>query len=62
MLKCYVLIIISNLFMVISFTKTAQAVSPNIVMSQVQLGNATSAKNEFVEIYNNSLVDVEIND
>jgi len=62
MLKRYVFIIFSSLFIMIFFAQTAQAVSQNIMISQIKLGDATSAKNEFVEIYNNSLVDVEITD
>jgi len=38
------------------------AISPNIVISQVQLGDAVSASNEFVELYNNSDDDVEVTD
>jgi hypothetical protein len=36
------------------------AISPNIVISQVQLGDAESASNEFITIYNDSDVDVDI--
>lgn len=38
----------------------ANAISSNIVISQVQLGDSASVKNEFVELYNNSSQDVEI--
>lgn len=40
--------------------KNASATSPNIVLSQIQLGNALSASNEFVELYNNGATDTEI--
>jgi len=60
MLKRYTLIIIICLFTTTFFIQDVFAVSPTVVISQVQLGDKTSAKNEFVEIYNNSLVDVEI--
>ncbi len=38
----------------------SHASDPNIVISQIQLGNVTSAYNEFIEIYNNSPADIEI--
>ncbi len=41
-------------------TQSSQAISSNVIISQVQLGNATSANNEFIQIYNNSANDVEI--
>jgi len=40
--------------------QNASAISPNIVLSQLQLGNALSASNEFVELYNNASSDTEI--
>ena len=40
--------------------QNARAVSPSIVLSQLQLGNAASASNEFIEVYNNSSSDTEI--
>ncbi len=38
----------------------SRALSIDIVISQIQLGNAGSASNEFIEIYNNSATDVDI--
>ncbi|HPF30977.1 MAG TPA: lamin tail domain-containing protein [Candidatus Saccharibacteria bacterium] len=38
------------------------AVSTSLVISQVKTGDSISAKNEFVEIYNNSDIDQEISD
>ncbi len=38
----------------------ASAASQNIVLSQLQLGSAISASNEFIELYNNSDTDTEI--
>ncbi|MDB5167156.1 MAG: hypothetical protein JWN26_301 [Candidatus Saccharibacteria bacterium] len=40
--------------------QNALAVSPSIVLSQVQLGNSASASNEFIEVYNNSSNETEI--
>ncbi len=40
--------------------QVSNAISPDIVISQVQLGNAASASNEFIQIYNNSSDSVEI--
>jgi hypothetical protein len=37
-----------------------KAVSSNIVISQIQLGSVLSASDEFIEIYNNSIHEVEI--
>jgi hypothetical protein len=38
----------------------SHALSTNVVISQIQLGNVASASNEFIEIYNNSATDVDI--
>jgi len=38
----------------------SRALSIDIVISQIQLGNAGSASNDFIEIYNNSATDVDI--
>jgi hypothetical protein len=45
----------------ISFTNVS-ASSQSVVISQIQLGDSLSASNEFVEIYNNSDVDIDITD
>lgn len=34
--------------------------STNLVISHVQLGSATSASHEFIELYNNSSSDIEV--
>ena len=60
MYKHYLLIIFVSFFVATFFIQNVRAVNSNVVISQIQLGDKTSAKNEFVEIYNNSLVDVEI--
>ncbi len=44
----------------ILFCEKSGAISESIVISQVQLGDGSSAKNEFVELYNNSSQDIEI--
>jgi hypothetical protein len=36
------------------------AASPNVVISQVQLGTSLSASNEFIELYNNASTDTDI--
>lgn len=61
MLKLYVfgLILFSFLISLFVFQST-HAVSPNLVISSVQLGNASSASNEFVEIYNNNPTEIDI--
>lgn len=48
-----------SVFIMISATSVG-AISPNVVISQIQLGDPTSASNEFVELYNNSDYEVEI--
>ncbi|TAL14150.1 lamin tail domain-containing protein [Patescibacteria group bacterium] len=40
--------------------KNASAVSSSLVLSQIQLGNAVSASNEFIEVYNNASTDTEV--
>ena len=40
---------------------TAQAVSPNLVISQVQAGSVANANDEFVEIHNNGASPVDLN-
>lgn len=40
--------------------QNASAVSPNMVLSQLQLGSSLSASDEFIELYNNSATDVEV--
>ena len=40
--------------------QNVSAISPNVVLSQLQLGTAVSASNEFVELYNNAESDTEI--
>lgn len=42
--------------------QAASAISPNLVISQIQLGDAVSASDEFIEIYNNSSTDTDITD
>jgi hypothetical protein len=60
MRKYYILAVLASLFITIFATQNTNAISSNVVISQIQLGNAASAKNEFVEIYNNNSVDIEI--
>jgi len=40
--------------------QTTHATSTGVVISQIQLGSAASASNEIVELYNNSVSDVDI--
>jgi len=42
------------------FIKPVFAASPNLVISQIQLGSAASASNEFIEIYNNTNLVAEV--
>ncbi|MEI7917773.1 MAG: lamin tail domain-containing protein [Candidatus Saccharibacteria bacterium] len=59
--KLYVIaIIIFSVIISLFIGQISNAISPNIVISQVQLGNAASASNEFIQIYNNSSDSVEI--
>jgi hypothetical protein len=59
--KLYVLVLfVSTLVVSLLVVQSSYAISSNVVISQVQLGNAASASNEFIEIYNNSATDVEI--
>ena len=59
--KRFVVAMLAFLFIVFGLSfQNASAISPNIVLSQLQLGNAASASNEFIEIYNNADSDTEI--
>lgn len=62
MRKRYVLSMLAMACMILGgfYTKNVSAVSSNIVISQVQLGDAKSGRNEFIELFNNSPDDVEI--
>jgi len=53
-------IIFIFLFISVILIKPTAAISETIVISQVQLGDSSSASNEFIEIYNNSLNDIDI--
>ncbi len=57
---CVFAIIIFSVIISLVIGQSSSAISPNIVISQVQLGNAASASNEFIQIYNNSDAAVEI--
>jgi hypothetical protein len=54
--------LILSFLLSIVFLHPVRAVSSNLVISQVQLGNVASAGNEFVEIYNNGTIDTDITD
>ena len=54
--------VISFCVLSLFFTSDVSAVSPNLVISQVQTGDSVSASNEAVELYNNSLTDQNITD
>ena len=61
MYRLYVFALVSITIGLSLFTvQYSYAISKNIVISQIQLGNSTSASNEFIEIYNNSPTDTEI--
>lgn len=61
MRKRFVVAMLAMSFSVCGFGfQSASATSPNIVLSQLQLGTSISASNEFIELYNNSAVDTEI--
>jgi hypothetical protein len=61
MLKQYVFgLLLFSFVLSILGQQPIYAISSNIVISQIQLGNSASASNEFVEIYNNSATDTEI--
>lgn len=53
---CVLFVILAAFFVI----DDAHAGSQNIVISQIQLGDEASARNEFIELYNNSENDVEI--
>ncbi len=42
------------------YTQSASATSPNVVISQVQVGPTGSLSNEFIELYNNADTEVDI--
>lgn len=52
--------VLGVLLFVFMFSEPSFAISDDVVISQIQLGNSASARNEFIEIYNNSQSDVEI--
>lgn len=58
--KLYGLTILIIILVAIFFGSLTHALSQNIVISQVQLGDANSASNEFVGLFNNSNLDIEI--
>ena len=59
--KLYVFaVFVICLFFSVFICQPSQAISPNVMISQVQLGVADLPAFEFVEIYNNSSTDVEI--
>lgn len=61
MRKRYVLSWLASILAATLFVaQPSRASDPNIVISQIQLGNVASAYNEFIEIYNNSPADIEI--
>jgi len=61
MRKLYVLALsVSILVTSLLVVQSSHAISSNIVISQIQLGNTASASNEFIEVYNNGATDVEI--
>lgn len=59
--KLYKIICVLAIFTIsFLFSAPIHAISQNVVISQVQLGDKLSAKNEFIELYNNSDNDVDI--
>ncbi len=47
-------------FVVLGLSSPAQAISPNVVIAQLQTGGTTSATQEFISIYNNSSTAVDV--
>jgi hypothetical protein len=61
MLKLYVFgLLLFSFVTAIFIHQPAMAISPNLVISQIQLGNTASANNEFIELYNNSPTDIDV--
>jgi len=61
MYRLYLLVLVTFSSVVCGFVpQISGAISSNVVISQIQIGNIASASNEFIEIYNNSPTDVEI--
>lgn len=59
--KLYVILAVSICVICgVVFGNVSHALEPSLVISQIKLGDFDSAKNEFIEIYNNSDIDVEI--
>ncbi|MCX6728323.1 MAG: lamin tail domain-containing protein [Candidatus Saccharibacteria bacterium] len=59
--KLYVVgLLFFSLLLTLVLMQPAHAISPNIVISQLQLGSVASASNEFIELYNNSTSDSEV--
>jgi Lamin Tail Domain len=50
----------SSLILTGLIAQSCFATSPNIVISQIQIGPTGSASNEFIELYNNAETDIEI--
>lgn len=62
--KFYIFLSIVVLSIVASLGRIdlSSAIESSLVISQIKLGDEVSARNEFVELYNNSPVDVDITD
>ncbi len=58
--KLYYLCVFSIGTLLLVSSGSVAALSDNIVISQVQLGSATSASHEYIELYNNSTEDTDI--
>ncbi|MEI7539639.1 MAG: lamin tail domain-containing protein [Candidatus Saccharibacteria bacterium] len=61
MRKLYAWFLLAGIIFILSlFSSPVYASSDSVVISQLQLNNTSSASNEFIEIYNNSIDDVEV--
>ncbi|HEU4830901.1 MAG TPA: lamin tail domain-containing protein [Candidatus Saccharimonadales bacterium] len=60
MRKVYVLLSLFIVIAVCLFSQQVAAISKDVVISQLQLGTVDSARNELIELYNNSSSDVDI--
>lgn len=63
MYKLYIFKLLANIILIsLLASEPLYAASGSVVVSQIQLGNSASAKNELVEMYNNNASDVEVTD
>lgn len=62
MLKLILLSIVTSIAVTFIFVPNISATNSDVMISQIQLGDLSSASNEFIEIYNNSTNEINVTD